>query len=599
MLKSEIRMINNVPRLFVDGKQTTAMAYTTYFEERSKYDDFLEAGYRIFFVNVSFTASPINSSETGFTPFGVGVFEDMSHPDYSEFEASVQKILNRCPDAIIFPRIYVSMPKWWTDAHPEETVLTPKGGYREALYSEKFREDAETLLVKLIAHIKAADYSDRIGGWMLCGGNTQEWFHHGHTGSLGKCADKPFAKWMLEKYGVEDAKAPAKEDFDYTDSTYNENENARRYAIFANEEVAKTVDFFAGIAKRETGRSQVVGVFYGYSLVNPRVNSGSHALNRIVDSDNLDFFASPNAYDYNRAFGIDWSDMIPVDSLKLHGKMAFIECDIRTYLTKSIQESRPGRYPADIYPPAKPGMPSVWSGPPTPELSREALRKSFAHQITKGSAIWWFDMFGGWYDDPILMDELARMKMYYDSDTVENTSGLQSEVIFISDEQGYANLCDFAPPKAGIRETRIALGNAGVPYDCYLVEDAEAVIKNYKAAVFPHPIPSDRAKRLMELCTELGIAYTSASVERYKLSAEELREFFAANGVHLYTEDKDVFYLGCGYMGFHSVNGGTKTIHLPKSCTVEAVYGTDHPKNTTDTVTFELKDNATALFRIR
>ena len=113
-----------------------------------------------------------------------------------------------------------------------------------------------------------------------------------------------------------------------------------------------------------------------------------------------------------------------------------------------------------------------------------------------------------------------------------------------------------------------------------------------------HPIPSDRAKCLMELCEKLGIAYISTSVEHYTLSADELRKFFAENGVHLYTEDTDVFYLGCGYMGFHSVNGGSKTVHLPKTCTVEAVYGTDYPKNTTDTVTFEICDNATALFYI-
>ena len=102
MLRSNIERKNGVPRLLIYGQHTTAMAYTTYFEERSRYEDFIQAGYRIFFVNVSLTASPINSAVTGFTPFRVGVFEDPNNPDYSEFEDAVYKILRTCPEAIIF-----------------------------------------------------------------------------------------------------------------------------------------------------------------------------------------------------------------------------------------------------------------------------------------------------------------------------------------------------------------------------------------------------------------------------------------------------------------------------------------------------------------
>ena len=85
MLKSEIKICGGIPSLFIDGSRTSTMAYTTYFEERSCCADFANAGYRVFFVNASFTTLPINSAVTGFSPFRVGVFEDMEHPDYSEF----------------------------------------------------------------------------------------------------------------------------------------------------------------------------------------------------------------------------------------------------------------------------------------------------------------------------------------------------------------------------------------------------------------------------------------------------------------------------------------------------------------------------------
>lgn len=128
MHKSEIRQIENMPTLFIDGVPTTAMAYTTYFEERSNCADFVNIGYRLFFVNASFTTLPINSVATGFSPFRVGVFENEETPDYSEFEREVYRILDAAPDAVIFPRIYVSMPKQWISSHPDDVTLTQKGG---------------------------------------------------------------------------------------------------------------------------------------------------------------------------------------------------------------------------------------------------------------------------------------------------------------------------------------------------------------------------------------------------------------------------------------------------------------------------------------
>ncbi|MBO5510602.1 MAG: hypothetical protein J6B24_02610, partial [Clostridia bacterium] len=394
MLSSEIRVIGDRPTLYLDGHPATPMAYTTYFEERSDAAAFAKAGYRIFFVNLSFTSLPINSF-TGFTPFRVGAFENPDAPDFSEFETAVNAILAACPDAVIFPRIYVSMPRSWVDAHPNDVIPTPKGGRREALFSEAFRRDGAELLRRTVEHIRKADYASRVGGWQLCGGQTQEWFHHDLSGSLGRVAAEPYRQWLRERYGEENGTLPTPEDYADRGSPLPTSENARRYALFSNLAVAETVDHFARTLKEATNSEQIVGVFYGYAMEsNGKVLFGSHALRRLLDSPHIDFFSSPNAYLQNRAFGMDWADMIPVDSVRLHGKLPFIECDIRTHLTEAIQNLRPGEYPDDLY--RLDNGTSVWAGPPTAELSREALRKCFAHQITRGSAIWWFDMWGGW-----------------------------------------------------------------------------------------------------------------------------------------------------------------------------------------------------------
>ena len=596
MLRSKIESVNGKPTLYIDGKPVTAMAYTTYFEERSRYEDFIRAGYRIFFVNVSFTTLPINTF-TAFSPFRVGVFEDKEREDYSEFEDAVRAILSAASDAIIFPRINISMPRWWVESHPDDVTPMTKGGYRESLASEAFRRDGAVLLRRLIEHVRSADYSDRIGGWQICGGMTQEWFHFDYSGGICKAIEEPYRDFVKESFGEDGAILPKLADYLYTGVGCNESEHLRRYSLYANLAVAKTVDHFAKVLKAATNYEQAVGVFYGYSFeCNQTVLFGSHALRELIDSESLDFFSSPNAYAGNRAFGIDWVDMMPVDSLRLHGKLCFMECDIRTHLTRAIQDVRPGEYPDDIYR-TKDGT-SVWVGPPTLELSVEALRKSFIHQLTKGSAIWWFDMWGGWYQDRTLMNELEEMKKIYDSDFIGNTSPLKSEVVLFADERAYSRLYSKSPELDGISETRTAMGNTGVPYDTYMVEDAPRVLAGYKAAVFAMPTQSEAGKSAMALCTQIGIPFISASIETPALSVDEIRDFLRDNDVRFYTDSKDVVYVGNGYVGLHAREGGEKLLKLPRPLSVTPIFGIEAKKQVTDQISFKMEKSTSVLFKI-
>ena len=294
---------------------------------------------------------------------------------------------------------------------------------------------------------------------------------------------------------------------------------------------------------------------------------------------------------------MDWADMMPVDTIRNHGKLCFIECDIRTYLTTSVQEARPNEFPDDIYL-TKNGA-SVWVGPPTPELSREALRKSFAHQITKASAIWWFDMWGGWYDDPLLMNELTELKKIYDNDLISNKTGVISpDVVFFADEQSYANMLTGSPHIGSIKNTRTAMGKTGVPFDSCMVEEAENILGKYKAAVFPFSLASECGKQAMALCEKMGIPYLATSAEHYELTLDEICEFYKNNGLHFYSDEKDVVYVGNGFVGLHSAISGTKQIKLPTVCRVAPVFGADIKAQTTDTISFELVENGTALLSI-
>ena len=206
-------------------------------------------------------------------------------------------------------------------------------------------------------------------------------------------------------------------------------------------------------------------------------------------------------------------------------------------------------------------------------------------------------MWGGWYDDPSLMKEIGDMKKIYERKW-ESGRSLSREVVFFADERGYSLLFSASPQLSGIADTRKAMGNTGVPYDIYMVEDAERVLRNYKAAVFPMPISSDAGKKAMELCEKMGIPYIAATVDNYHITVEKLTKFYKNNGIHSYTDENDVVYVGNGYVGLHSASSGKKRLILPDRYTVSPVFGTDFSEKTTDMIEFNLKENATALFSV-
>lgn len=590
---SRIEFKNGKPLISVDGVLHSPFAYTTYFDECGEYFDFIRSGYKMFFVNVSFTDLPINNV-TGFTPFRTGVFEG-DEADYSEFENIVHQILAECPDAMIFPRINIAMPRKWIENNPSECVETPTG-MRESLCSEMFLHDGAELLKTLVSHIRSADYSDSVAGYQICGGTTQEWMHHDLFGSFSETGLEKFRMWMLEKYGVENADVPSRELF--TKGIVNE--TTRRYVEFSNEAVATAINHFAKELKEYINNEQIVGAFYGYSAFVGNSLYGLHGLHHIIDSLYIDFFSSPCAYDNVRQLGVDWGDMIPVDSLKLHGKFAFIECDIRTHLTRRMQDSRPGYYSDDGFGLTDAnGNKTVWCGPDTLDLSLSAIRKAFAHQLIKSSAVWWFDMWGGWYHDDKIMDEISSMKAIADCSVNKNRADYpDSQVVLFVDEKAYANIPYSNPLDRTVSDTRVAMGNTGIPFDLCMTEDAENVLHKYKAAIFTAPIPSKSGKAAVQMCKKMNIPYIQLDTEKTRFTTDELRDFIVDCGVHCYNSDGCVVYVGGGFLGIHSINDGEICINLPEKYIVKPLLGTTLPECETDKLLLDMKKHDTVVFEL-
>lgn len=88
-----------------------------------------------------------------------------------------------------------------------------------------------------------------------------------------------------------------------------------------------------------------------------------------------------------------------LESALLHGKPWFVEADVRTLLSRPISQAMPHADPEVNR--AYDGP--VWLGPDNMPQSLGDMLRAFSRIVTHNGAMWWFDMWGGWYDDEQLM----------------------------------------------------------------------------------------------------------------------------------------------------------------------------------------------------
>ena len=295
--------------------------------------------------------------------------------------------------------------------------------------------------------------------------------------------------------------------------------------------------------------------------------------------------------------------MFPVDSVKLRNKLAFIECDIRTHLTRQIKESRPNEYPDDILNPYNlydsNGNKTVWCGPDTSYYSVSAIRKAFAHQVTKGSGLWWFDMWGGWYHSKEIMSELKIIKQVSSESinkNVENTP--RTEVVLFVDEKAYRNIPHGNPLLDTVSGIRVAMGNTGIPFDMFLVEDAEKVLHKYKMAIFTSPKPTEAGKKAIELCKYSETPYITSTEEKPFFTTNELRQILIKNGIHCYNSNNCVVYCGNGFLGVHTVNDGETKVVLPHKMKIRPFGTTQEGETEAEFITFTAPKHTTKLFEL-
>ena len=533
MVTSYVKNNRGVPALFVNDEPINPMAYITYFTEKNMYREFAENGYKLYSVPVYFTEQTINE-QSQIPPFQKGIFDKIysgGEPDYAIFDRLVAQICEHCPDAMIFPRVNVSIPYAWEESHPDECCeFSYTEHHRYSFWSDAWLLETTRLLKMFVEYIETAPYCDNIIGYQISAGATEEWFPIDHHGSRGVRAKEKFREYCLKNYGRE------------TGST-------GEYYTALSERIASCIIELSRTVKECINSRLVVGAFYGYSYEVCEPERGHAALRTVLNSNYVDFLCSPNSYVMTRKAGIDHAYMLPIDTLKKAGKLFLAENDTRTHLS-----TPPNDLPRYQNP--------IWRGPER-DVAAEIIKMHFAKSFCRGTGMWWFDMWGGWFKDDVYLKLLEKLRLLYESFQSSDLSS-DCEVAMFFDEKGVPFM-DINIHPGGIfyamGSLRVVLGHMGVPYDMYLADDFDDVIHKYKAAIVIQPIRTALSDHCISSCREKGIPVRVICSEG--ISPETLRKFCRESGAYVYSNKKAVVYSNNSFVFLHTGEDGEFDFSIP------------------------------------
>jgi beta-galactosidase len=370
---------------------------------------------------------------------------------------------------------------------------------------------------------------------------------------------------------------------------------------FHSEVVADTIDYFCRVIKDESNNRFLTGAFYGYSCYIGDPSLGHYALSKLLESPYLDILASPNVY--HRVPGEDWPPMAAVDSVRLHGKLWCAENDTRTCCTNLLRDVAPDICPEGQY------DTGVWIGPESLDVSVNILWKDAGRMLAGGYSGWWFDMWGGWYSDPALLEVIQGLQEISTLYPNQELSAMQPEVCVIHNEE----LCFYDASIGELTEeilgSRFTLGKTGAPYNIVLTGDIALLPQESYGFVWARGDTGDAAQILRPGGVTLRTSVTGSvlyDADGNELKSfpgilsftdAELREFYRLAGVHLYGESGDVLYAGRGWVVLHAVEAGEKVVRLPFKARITDVIRRN-VLGESDIVTLTLRQYETVLLYV-
>jgi hypothetical protein len=432
-------------------------------------------------------------------PLQTGGLDDIAH-----------YILKQNPKSYLMPRVLLWGPQnqqEWEAQNPGESYLD-----HPSLGSTVWKATAEEDLRRLLRHIEASSFGDRVLGYHVGWGTCGEWMYWGwdQPTSIDRSPAilRAFRQWLSLRYHRESAqlreawKSPS---VDFDNAGAPTDEDLRRadlgmfidpartrivpdYYEFLSDLNVDLIQFFGKVVKAETKGQALYGVFFGYDIHSNfndyRLRASAHCgLKRVLEIPEIDLVCSPNGYYDRNIGGMDLPQGV-VTSVQLHGKVYFNETDTYTYLAKDLT--------------SQVGALTVRVG--TPRDTREVLRRNFCQSLVEGCGLWWDtdEANGYWYSAPDILQDLAHMARIHRFGLETDRESIAQAVVVVDDRSPFYLKLD---PEQNVMNPFVfsqffELRRMGTPYDTLILDDVVGQrARPYKLYIFLNVFVATAAER--------------------------------------------------------------------------------------------------------
>lgn len=573
-----------------------------------------------------FAANTVNGGGNPYCEYPM-IWRGTNSFDFTAFDAQVEDLLKASPTADFLCIVDLNTPDWAVrkcggDSFHDVTHITLRQGWRRM---------TTHWLTNFLAHAERR-VGKRVRGYLLSGGGTSEWYEINH-GKRSRWKDEAWRKWCAAN-GVDhgpscpgdaELSTAAFENTIYDPATEREKIDYWRFHSTISPEA---ILMLARAARAALPKEREIGVFFGYALESHDLGASFAHLGyeRVFASPDIDFVVSPGNYS-DRDIGGGSGSQLPHGTARRYGKRLLHEIDFAPH--GCARWKTPWQTLED-------------------DIAGNLREASFA--IASHCSFWWFDMWGGFYDDPRLRAAIARVSRI-GRERADDASPSVADVLLVCDPQSMCYVNERTPESPSpsraktanaILRVRNALARSGAVHDVVSFNDLEAIdLSPYKVICFPLAIEITPAREKIlreKVCTPgrtvvwchapglsdgrtldtarvrrwAGVGYGTAGISTTPMSGgwtavyaadwraltpEALKTVTRAAGCWTCLDECAPVFANRNFLAVHVKNGGHKTLHLRERAArvtdlmTGEIVGTD-----TAEITIEFKTPETRLF---
>ncbi|MBI3921620.1 MAG: beta-galactosidase [Armatimonadetes bacterium] len=521
---SRVAMLRGAPAFLINGKPHCGLSYMTYENNYSTVNGqpalpkhvklFADAGCDLYTFVIDLG---------GLYGYTGTLWPKRDRWDFSQVDAIAHLVVGAIPpDAKLVLQLYVDTPEWWAKENSEELFRLSNGttDFGEKLFalprrdnlpsiaSAKWRADVKLEIETLIDHVDQSDYGNRVMGYQVCGQKTEEWYHWSmNTEILGDYSapmQSAFRAWLKERYenvanlrsawgqptaAFDTVQIPSQEERYGNRSATFRDPSAEQHVLdfhrFWSDIMADTIAYFAKVVKDKTQHRKVVGAFYAYTFEFAQLgeDAGHLALRKLLQCPDIDFIMSPSSYCRRELKGGQSCFRAPILSLTLHRKMYWSDFDPASFKFYEKDQAEYAQW--------KPWLAVT----DTAEEYTYMIRRELGNALANGVNMAHFDLHGGYYDDPLLVEEVRRCRSLRES-ALQTDRRSCAEILLVVDEDSQHFLTFRNDLSTPLLSGQLAEMPFVAPYDAVLLDDLDRVdTSGYKLVLVLNAFKLDSTQR--------------------------------------------------------------------------------------------------------